>query len=378
MLLPCPLCGKEVEITESPCPSWFDESGSTKLLKIHCREVCGVYEADGTLSEFADSLDEGEKAFVSRATRLLKDNDGWVIHTADGVKSLLQKRRFAATACVVRGLREVRLEHAGGFDGGNMLFIVDTREGRFTMRVHSSRTDVDALRSQLFWLTALRKEANLEVPEPVPAPDGSLFQPISLKDSDERRFCVLFRWMEGERFEYIPEEKRTPAMIENYGEFVARLHQQAESFIVPKWFRASRRDREGFRQQLESSFKEQWLELGKDLSESELAKYKEIGLKVLQTMDEMGEGSEVFGLCHNDIAAWNVLFHGDQPRLIDFQNWGYGYYLADMLRAMHLALKPSQYETFLRGYQCVRPLPERFAERSEIFMAGHRVSPHWF
>lgn len=259
-----------------------------------------------------------------------------------------------------------------------MLFIVDAMEGRFTMRVHSSRTDVDALRSQLFWLTALRKEADLEVPEPVPAPDGSLFQPISLKDSDERRFCVLFRWMESERFEYIPEEKRTPAMIENYGEFVARLHRQAESFIVPKWFKASRRDREGFRQQLESGFKEQWLELGKDLSESELEKYKEIGLKVLQTMDEMGEGSEVFGLCHNDIAAWNVLFHGDQPRLIDFQNWGYGYYLADMLRAMHLALKPSQYETFLRGYQRVRPLPERFAERSEIFMAGHGVSRHWF
>lgn len=36
------------------------------------------------------------------------------------------------------------------------------------------------------------------------------------------------------------------------------------------------------------------------------------------------------------------------------------------------------HEAFLAGDQWVRPLPERFEERSQVFREARRIERHWF
>src|SRR5215212_12166230 len=73
---------------------------------------------------------------------------------------------------------------------------------RYVLRVHPpGKTSMDAVRSELLWLTALRSDTGLPVPEPVPNAEQSLVTVVAHPDFPEPRLCVLFRWMEG-RFLY--------------------------------------------------------------------------------------------------------------------------------------------------------------------------------
>jgi len=47
------------------------------------------------------------------------------------------------------------------------------------------------------WLSALRRETELAVPEPMPTLDGELFTLVASDAVPEPRVCVLFRWLPG-------------------------------------------------------------------------------------------------------------------------------------------------------------------------------------
>jgi len=323
--------------------------------------------------ELLDVIGEEGRTTLSRYNRKLQDNDGIAYYGSGRPKRVLNYYRFASVAAVHYGLRRAQIEHGGGFEDANMLFVVDAEGERFTLRIYHPECSADEIRSYLLWLSALRREANLMVLEPVPALDGSPLQLVSVEEVPEPRYCVLFRWIEGKTLFEIPEESRTPERIENYGALVARMHQHAESFVVPEWFTRPRYDREAFSRKLAELCSEEDFEH----SESELAELTEIGERLLHVMDEMREERAVFGLCHNELNDANVLFHGNEAGVIDFA-CVWGYYLADIVRALDLSLKPSEHETFLAGYQWVRPLPERFEERSKVFREARRIERHWF
>ena len=61
---------------------------------------------------------------------------------------------------------------------------------RFGARLRSPET----LRSQLLWLSALARETDLAVPEPVRTPDGSLVARVSLQESLPRRALLHRGW----------------------------------------------------------------------------------------------------------------------------------------------------------------------------------------
>jgi Ser/Thr protein kinase RdoA (MazF antagonist) len=83
----------------------------------------------------------------------------------------------------------------------NTTFRVETPAGdRFVLRiqritgspVHPPRGEAEA-RSELLWLSALRRETDLEVPEPVPANDGALTTVVDVEGVPAPRICALFR-----------------------------------------------------------------------------------------------------------------------------------------------------------------------------------------
>jgi Ser/Thr protein kinase RdoA (MazF antagonist) len=67
---------------------------------------------------------------------------------------------------------------------------------RYALRVLAI-SDLDTIASELTWLAALRREADLPVPEPVPTFDGRLFTKVSTPGVQQGRVVSLLRWVDG-------------------------------------------------------------------------------------------------------------------------------------------------------------------------------------
>ena len=363
----CPLCGTEAEYTIG------NREGGTEIFTVQCA-VCLAYKIVGWQTEVLDEIGADGRKLISEFNRRIQENNGISTYRADSIKRTVYSQEFAEKATALYGLRDAQVAHSGGFDGANMLFIADAGEDRFTLRVYSAAHGEARIRSQLYWMHALQTEAGLQMPSPLRWPDGALFRKIEIDGAPDPRCCVLFRWVEGERMEYMSREAITPRHSENYGAMVARMHAHAQSFETPDWFEAPRYDQREFRRKLAEGDLDSD-RLPEDAPQIDL---QALGKQILDVMEAMGEGPDMFGLVHGDITDSNTLFCGDDPRPVDFQSWGWGYYLADLVKAMRLALEPAQYHHFLRGYRRVRALPEAFDEWTEILMKGRFLERHWF
>ena len=118
--------------------------------------------------------------------------------------------------------------------GENTTFRVDamTVDGRdrFLLRVHrparhGQRLDsATAVGSELDWLTALRADTALSVPEPFRTTDGRLITTAAFKDVPEPRVCSMLRWMDGRVHAAVPR----PVHLRRLGSVMARLHNSSQ------------------------------------------------------------------------------------------------------------------------------------------------------
>ena len=116
----------------------------------------------------------------------------------------------------------------------NAIFRVDTRDGRkFVLRINIPGVrSIGQIRSEAQWLSALRSDTDLVVPEPVLNRGGELVTTASAPGVPEARHCVVFGWVAG-------RDLRHAINAENYrklGEFTSRLHDHAETWSPPADF----------------------------------------------------------------------------------------------------------------------------------------------
>ena len=225
----------------------------------------------------------------------------------------------------------------------------------------------EMIRAEILWLSTLRAQANLVVPEPVLAADGTFVQEVSVAGVPQPRYCVLFRWIHG-RFRN--HDLLTPKELERVGSFIARLHRHAETFVLPDKFERPRLD--------------EAILLGENtilcpgvgdrfFSHKDLSVF-DTGIRELCTqMEQIGKSSEVFGMIHGDCQPANFLFHGRNVHFIDFSDCGLGYYLYDCVPTLsYLRHRPdfqAQWCAFFNGYQKVRALPVDYKAQFETFTA---------
>ena len=290
-------------------------------------------------------------------------------------------RQLAETALAAYDLAEVHLTPLMHFF--NTTFRVDTccqssqanqeyspthRGDRYVIRIHRPGSqDALTIQSELLWLQALRREAGLIVPEPVPTRDGALVTMASTAGVPEPRHCAVFRWVDG-RF---PGARLTVNELEHVGSFMAKLHRHAEHFVVPAGFFRKRWDYEGLRSEaLGTNIEQSWAHL----SPEDRTLLDAVGERVQQAMKGLGEGQEVFGLIHADFYERNYLFSKGEVHAIDFDGCGWGYYLFDIGVAFSTLLARDNYpalrQAFLKGYRQVRLLSASHEALIDTFIAG--------
>jgi Ser/Thr protein kinase RdoA (MazF antagonist) len=269
--------------------------------------------------------------------------------------------------------------------GENTTFKVSASTGggpaeRFLLRVHRPARHgrfVDsaaAIRSELRWLTALRADTDLLVPEPLLTGDGELTTTASAPGVPQPRICSVLRWMDGRVHTHSPR----PVYLHRLGGAMARLHNHADSWRRPDDFVRIRWDWE--------TFFADTMEYGGinaaavwDLLPDELrGAFDRVAARARQVMGQLGDGPDVVGLIHADLHLDNALFAGREVRLIDFDDCGIGHRLYDVAVALWELRYRADHDAFrtalVAGYTEHRPLPADHLAHLDTFIAIREVA----
>jgi len=303
---------------------------------------------------------------------------------------LRRYRQLAQVALDAYGLTGARLRFIRS--AGNVTFRVDASDqaplggaseryyrNHCVLRIHEPGYQTpEAIRSELEWLAALRRDTDLAVPEPVRTLDGALSVEIGIAGVPQRRRCSLLRWMKGQML----TRGLGPGHLSAVGRLMAGLHQHAAHWQRPAAFARPRYDWEGLfgdNSFVQAPASEVWSRLPRAYYEP----FETVTNQLRQVMDEWGQGPDAFGLIHADLATGaNVLFWSGEARAIDFDDCALGYWMFDVGVALadwrQEAIYPQLRDALLDGYAEIRALPQEQLAHLDLFIAAwHAFEMYW-
>lgn len=202
----------------------------------------------------------------------------------------------------------------------NAVFAAETSDARYILRVNwPDRKFLAFVRSEAAWTADLHRRG-LPVAHAIREPevirlDGALRMAPSL-------ICTLISYLDGEQ---ITGTDFTPAHAAATGRVMAQLHLAGQTFIPDANFERFRLDFDG----LFGARSIYQLDAG---GEALLAPHRPVldavMSRVADVFARLDAESGAFGLIHGDLKPDNMLFAApDQPRLLDFDDCGWGYHL---------------------------------------------------
>ncbi|PRY46729.1 phosphotransferase enzyme family protein [Umezawaea tangerina] len=214
-------------------------------------------------------------------------------------------------------------------------------DDRYMLRIRS--TDAAFAEAETTWLTALARDTDLAVPEPVPTRSGATVVTATTPTVPGPRTCVLYRWVDG-RFR---DRSLTPAHLHEVGVFTALLQQHGTT--MPALAR-NRVD----------AVPADTAKLVTDLHSPAAGA---LVARTLARVDTTLAGLPATGLIHADLHQDNFLFHQGRVRAIDFDDCGYGPHLYDLATTISELGpdRPALHRALLTGYRTTSPLDDEDA-----------------
>lgn len=297
----------------------------------------------------------------------------------------------------LRKLAEAALEEYGMADatltfqhyGGNVIFRVDlpnpvsvkeTYEyyipNRYNLRI-LTMNNPQFTQSELTWLATLRSEAGLPVPEPVPTLDGRMLITVTTPGVPQGRVISLMRWVDGRQ---IAERNMTPQHARSWGGLTGRLHKFAAGWAPPDGFKRFNWDWDGLLGN--SVLRTPVDELIASMPVAFQEPFEKVSLQTKVVMESFGKGPDAYGMIHSDMFLENVLFKDGEPRLIDFEDCGFGHWMLDigivLAQFRWMDRWPQIRDAFLDGYKQMQTLPIEQLEKLDLFMAvPHAINVLW-
>ena len=244
-------------------------------------------------------------------------------------------------------------------------------DNQYVLRIHQpGYQTAEEITSELEWLSALRRDAELPVPEPVPTVNGELLVKVAAPGVPGVRNCSLLRWMKGRML----TKSVLPHHFRAVGRLMAQLNEHAVQWQPPRGFTRRHWDWDGLFGDT-AGFGVPAQVLWAEIPESDFEPLETVTRHVRQVMDELGKGKDVYGLIHSDLAVQdNMLFRGGEARAIDFDDCGYGYWMYDIAVTLSDWQEDDSWPTIrdavIGGYREIRSLPEEQLAYLDQFMAA--------
>ena len=229
--------------------------------------------------------------------------------------------------------------------GENTTFRHDSAAGRHLVCVHRPQRHgqgVDsaaAIGSEIAWLRGIRADTDLEVPEAIPARDGSVT--VQATASGEIRVCSVLRWMDGRLY----EDTARPVHLRRIGAAMAVLHNQADAWTPPDDFVRIRWDHETFFGNVMEYGGIPAADCWNLLPTPVRTRFEAVAER---TADAFASADDV-GLIHADLHTGNAVFEGDRVKLIDFDDCGTGSRLYELAVAVWEHRLDADYPAYLEA-----------------------------
>ena len=236
----------------------------------------------------------------------------------------------------------------------------------YALRIHRSGYHSDeALKSELQWMSALN-EAGIHVPVLVPALDGQSFVVASADGLPGPHQIDVFEWVEGSQLGSVEEGVSDPDIVTHtyhtIGALAAKLHNQATAWTPPAGFVRHSWDAEGLVG--EQPFWGRFWELG-SLTQEQVALLVQARDRLYADLSAYAAtpGHEQrYSLIHADFVSENLMVEGDDVRLIDFDDAGFGWHLFELATAVYWEMEddyyPAAWSALVDGYRLHRDLPD--------------------
>ncbi|GLV53780.1 homoserine kinase [Dictyobacter sp. S3.2.2.5] len=249
--------------------------------------------------------------------------------------------------------------------------VAGSGDGRFALHLFRKEGfDRVLWNSELQWLSALKRDTDLLVPEPIAARDGALMPEVRIEDVEEECVCLLLSWMPGRSV----DSGLSPTLFERVGIFLARLHQHSRQFVPPEDFVRPRWD---WQQACEDD-----TVLDPDFATTrcdglitgrEYRIFSEVTERAREEFSAIPAGPDSYGLIHGNLRQDCYLFYKGEVCAIDFHKCCWSYYLVDLSITLDGVAGRQDEDllrhAFLRGYERVRPLPEQHERWLRLFEA---------
>jgi Ser/Thr protein kinase RdoA (MazF antagonist) len=283
---------------------------------------------------------------------------------------------MAATALPIYGLNPDSALTMINHSENTTFRIDDPATGQRTaLRVHRNDYHTkQGIGSELAWMKALREEAGVITPTPIPAPGGDLIKTLELPRLRSRH-CVLFEFLDGAE----PSEDELLEPFGVLGEVSARMHDHAESWPLPDGFE---RLQWGF----ENMFGEcpnwgDWKQ-APALDATRIALIERQVAVMERRLAAYGKAPHRFGLAHADMRLANLLVHDGTTQVIDFDDSGTTWFLYDLATALSFMEErpdvPELVDAWVAGYRKVRELgAEDVAEIPTFLMLRRTLILAW-
>ena len=251
----------------------------------------------------------------------------------------------------------------------NAIFAADTPDARYILRVNwPERKSLAFVRSEAAWTSDLHRRG-LPVAHALRPPET-----VTL-DGLPPLICTLIAFLDGEQ---ITGADFTPAHDAATGRLMAQLHIAGQDFAPPSGFDRFRLDYDG----LFGARSIYRLDSG---GQALLAPHRPIldavTSRVADIFARLDAEGGAFGLIHGDLKPDNMLFAApDQPRLLDFDDCGWGYFLYEFAPLLLFTRSETPAHDDMRyqavksaawdGYTAVRSLPDWQRDSFETLVAG--------
>jgi len=301
---------------------------------------------------------------------------GFYEQDAEGQAACMRELATAALAgrgLVATGMHLIKYRE-------NAVFRVDLQDGeRVALRIHRHGYHSDAeLRSELQWLDALA-QAGIAVPRILGTPDGALFSTVQVPAVPEARQVDIFAWVEGRQLGSVEggvelDAETIRVIYRTIGKLAARLHEHTARWTLPEGFVRHAWDADGLAGP--APFWGPFWELAQ-LSDDERALLVRARDAVHAGLSAYGAdpaNQDRYGLIHADLVAENLLVDGEDVRLIDFDDAGFGWHLFELATALYFESDAphfdAAFEALVEGYRSVRDLPEAQLAHMPLFFAA--------
>jgi len=250
----------------------------------------------------------------------------------------------------------------------NTVFKLSLGNRAYALRLHRQgyRTDCE-LQSELDWMHAVSK-GGISVPTPVLSKTGAYLHTV-----DDIQVDVL-SWLPGTPVADTLSTMSAQFRLEFFGalgQTMAKLHTISDAWQKPTTFTRRAWDLDGLvgKQPLWDRF---WENPGlTDADAALFQKFRETANHELQRL----EPDLDYGLIHADLVPENILTHGSNISVIDFDDGGFGFRMFDLVTALQKFHSDDDFVTLkdalISGYKSCRPID---VSTFDLFLALRMVT----